>query len=252
MHAPARAIGLPSEAAMAAICRFAAYQSTQGAYKGCVAGVMHNFGMHCLAGKLHCDAQSVIPSVAPNPTVEEALMRALEKTRAEWFKRLDGFDLEAGKRTEAEGGDFYHSKFTAFDLTDEGVRFEARQLETPKVRRAAEKAQTSNTGDWQPQARRGGARGLWKNEKKKSKNERKEKADDRGFCKSLLDSAEACVGRMEAKARCNILYLSLKWPLMYTAPVEKRPLVVAALVRPVGYANPNFFMDHPGRDDKRP
>lgn len=236
VHAPARAIGLPSEAAISAISRFGTYQTNSGAYKGCVLGIMHNFGMRVLAGKLHLDAQTVIPLVAPNQLVEEDLRRALEKTQTRWFKRLDGFDFEAGQRTEAEGGSFYHSNFNAFELTDEGTRFEARQFEALKIRRAAEKAQPS-------EARRGGVRGLWK----KEKNEKKKKTGDGSFCKSLLVYAEECIERMEAKARRNRLHRSLKWPLMHTAPVEIPPWVIPALVRPVGCANPNFFMDKPGR-----
>ncbi|GME22771.1 hypothetical protein GTA08_BOTSDO12120 [Neofusicoccum parvum] len=136
VHAPSRALGLPSEAVMVCVRRFAVYQTARGAYKGCNWGVLHTYGVREWAGKLLVDRRAIVPRVAATPALERAFLREIERNVRNWFERLDGFDFEVAlhpgvghrKRgwTQAELG--------AFELTDLAKRFQARQIASEEFR----------------------------------------------------------------------------------------------------------------------
>ncbi|KAL1633421.1 hypothetical protein SLS58_011081 [Diplodia intermedia] len=148
VYAPAQALCLPAEVVLSCMTRFNAYQTCQGTYKSCIPGEMQMYGFERIAGKLVLDRHTVIPRVAPNPAVEQALISGLEKTQRRWFDSLDGFGYEAGRRLEVEGGSWYHSDFNEFELTTEATRVlarlgEARRLKEREKEQARARARAS-------------------------------------------------------------------------------------------------------------
>ncbi|KAK4504142.1 hypothetical protein PRZ48_005058 [Zasmidium cellare] len=91
LHAPCKVLGIPTEYVVLMMSRFVKYQTSEGLYKGCCFGILHNSGLEELAIKLYIDAEAIIPRVTEGDT-RKVMVRAVRGFMSLYFHEISGIE----------------------------------------------------------------------------------------------------------------------------------------------------------------
>jgi hypothetical protein len=122
LHSPCTTLGIPVESAAQIAMRYSKFLTMTRQYKGCVHGVMHNYGVVHLARKFLIDRSTLIPHLATSDSMRRKLMESLTEIAESYFTSIKGESSEIVVGSDPTNG-FQEHVITKYTLTERGRRY---------------------------------------------------------------------------------------------------------------------------------